>query len=199
MVSVSKEKNREKPAKISLLVSILSFVPFLGVIFLLPAIVINILFYFLSKKIPERYGGIYRLQVSFAILIAAFFMQYGSFYYFFKFKIEQANDVKYSITIMRLYSAAEALENYEKLTECYPVGETAEEIEKELDEKNIVHLPFKDGWGNSFIARSKMWDYSLTAENIPGKSPFVILRAQKRKPIFPFVGNSQDFEKLIFD
>lgn len=199
MVTLSEEKKREMPSQIAFLIAILSLLPFIGIIFLLPGTAVTILFYTLAKKIPEKYGGIYRFRITLTILVFGVFFQYGSFYYFFKYKIDQANDLKYSITIMRLYSAAEAMENYEKETGCYPVGETAAEIEKELDEKKIVHLPFKDGWGNNFIVRSKMWDYNLTAENIPEKSPFVILRAQKRKPIFPFVGNSEDFGKLIFD
>lgn len=199
MGTITEERKRERPSKIAFLSSILSFLPFCGVIFIFPALFLTGLFYFFTKKYPEKYGGIYRLRISFVLCFIALIFQYGLFFSFFKLKIEQAEEAKYKITTLRLYSAAGALENYEKIKGVYPVGDSASEIEKQLDEEKLFHLPFKDGWERDLIVKSKMWDYTLTANNPPketGKS-FPSLKAQSPKPVFPFVGSSEEYEKLF--
>ncbi|MFB3851928.1 MAG: hypothetical protein ACE14Q_08430 [Acidobacteriota bacterium] len=198
MGTITEERKRERPSKIAFLSSILSFLPFCGVIFIFPALFLTGLFYFLSKKNPEKYGGIFRLRVSFILCLIAIIFQYGLFFTFFKFKIEQAEEAKYKITIMRLYSAAGALENYEKSKGVYPIGESAGELEKQLDEEKIEHLPFKDGWERELLVESRMWDYSLTAGSPPKekRETFPILKAQKPKPVFPFVGSYEQYDKL---
>jgi len=198
MGTITEERKRERPSIIALLNSVFSFIPFLGVVFVVPALFLTGLFYFFSKRKPEKYGGIYRLRVSFILCFLAIIFQYGLFFAFFKLKIEQAEESKCKMTVMRLYSAAEALENYESEKGVYPVGNSAAEIEKQLDEEKIPHLPFKDAWDRDLIVESRMWDYSLTAEK-PLKNSgdsFPLLKAQKPKPVFPFVGTSEDYEKL---
>lgn len=198
MTTIAEEIRRERLSKIALLISIFSLIPFLGVVFIIPALFVTGIFYLISKRNPEKYGGIYRLRVSFILCFVAIIFQYCIFFSFLKLKIEQAEEAKYKITVVRLYSAAEALESYESKKGFYPSGDTLFEIEKQLDEEKIFHLPFEDGWGRELILKSRMWDYSITAQSPPKNmgNSFPVIKAQKPKPVFPFVGTFKDYEKL---
>lgn len=201
MGTITEERKRERFSKIALLFSLFSLIPFLGSIFLVPSLMLISLFYLLSKRAPEKYGGLLRLKIAFGISLVAIFLQYSIFFTFFKYKIEQAEEVRYEITQMRLYSAAEALENYEKEMGVYPVGENAEEIEKQLNMNGILHTTLKDGWERDLIIKCRMWDYRVTAMSPPKNKDrsFPVLRGQKPKPVFPYIGSQEDYNKLVLE
>ncbi|MCX7830562.1 MAG: DMT family transporter [Acidobacteria bacterium] len=199
MGTISEERKRERPSRIALIISLLSLIPFLGAIFIVPAILGAVFLLFYCRKKPEKLGGVYRLRIALLISFVALALQMTLFYIFFRFKIEQAEEVKYKITVMRLYCAAEALENYEKEKGVYPEGLSSDEIEKALEEAKILHIPFKDGWERGLIVKSKLWDYHLTAEPPPkdNRKRFPLLKAQNPKPVFPYIGGSLEYENLI--
>jgi len=201
MGTIAEERKRERPVKFVLLISILSFLPFIGTVFIIPALVLAILFYLLSKRYPEKYGGIVRLRISFLLILLAFVLQYIFFFVFFNYKIRQAEEAKYQITSLRLYCAAEILENYERERGVYPEGDNAEELEKQLDSEGIIHIPFKDGWDRDFLIKSRPWDYRLTAQCPPKikERDFPLLRGQKPKPVFPYVGSQEDYRNLTVE
>jgi len=51
---------------------------------------------------------------------------------FFKFKLNEVEEIKYKITLMRAYSASEALEEFYSKKGNYPQGDSLDEIEKQL-------------------------------------------------------------------
>lgn len=201
MGTFTEDRNRERLSNLGFIFSFVSLLPFLGGFIA----VLNLLYAFLllalSKKFPSRIGGLAKVRISILISFLAIGLSLFEFDSFFKFKLKEVEEMKYKITLMRAYSASEALEEFYSKRGNYPEGDSLEEIEKQIQEEKITHLPFVDGWGNPLKIKSRMWDYKIEVKiPIKGKeNEPLIIRAKNRMPVYPYVISQEEFNKLLLD
>ena len=201
MGTFTEDRNRERLSNLSFVLSFISLLPFLGGFIAILNLIYATLLLALSKQFPSKIGGLTRLRISILISFLSIGLSLFEFDSFFKFKLKEAEEMKYKITLMRAYSASEALEEFYSKKGNYPEGDSLEEIEKQLDRENITHLPFVDGWGNPFTIKSRMWDYKIEVKiPIKGKeNEPIVIRAKKRMPVYPYVISQEEFSKLLLD
>jgi len=167
-----------------------SFVPAAGVVIGTLSALMSMLGLYLGRRLPERFGGLWRMRLALLLSVAGLILSFFELDAFFRFKSRQAEQARNEITMMRLYEAAEVLENYESRFGEYPAGKDIEEIGRIVASKQISFFPTRDGWDRPLIMKADPWDYSITAAPPvkDGSKSFPLLKAQSPKPVFPFIG-----------
>lgn len=187
---VSEEIQREKLSKWCVRLALASFIPLIGITAGIIGGILSVLGLYLGKKYPERFGGLWRLRLSLVLAIIALVLSFFELDAFFRYKIRQAEQARYEITMMRLYEVAEIMENYSSEFGEYPAGSDVDQVRKVIEKRRALFFPTIDGWGRALKLSADPWDYSVTAE-APEKDrtrKFPLLKAQSPKPVFPFVG-----------
>lgn len=167
----------------------------MGLLFVFLSIFVYLFYVFCFRNLLSEKKTF--LKVSLLLLFFILSLQVFSFYSFFSYKIKESERLKYELTIMRIETLSEFLEDYCSKYNEYPHAEGVGELEVFLKNKNMLLPSLKDGWGDDLILRSFEWDYMISAKKRDGLGSFPIIYAKNKKEVYPLTISSEEISKFL--